>query len=309
MVCAPCIRQRTQTDTFTRLIILDRIPQFRNQQTVIWNLPDNCRRVCIHDHLPQRVIWAKRFLRICRNILQELEDLIGRMVDRELLRETRRQRYLDIVAGSPMLPGVMDYISEAKQLGLKLGVASSSNRSWVEGNLTHHVDSARYLAGPMQSVRALLLKKFEAYCWFIDVNFENGGMGHLDLTVAVRMDWHEGFQIYGEHGSVLGKTFNPWYFKSSEVECFYEKDQTYVRVLGADAHFYRLQVEGFASTILEDAPQQGANFEDGMEFLPSPHGSSGKGMSGYNMAGRFTNCLWVGTYARVANIVAEKYEI
>jgi predicted dehydrogenase len=132
---------------------------------------------------------------------------------------------------------------------------------------SHLVDTARYLAGPIESVRARLLKKFEAYCWFIDVNFENGGMGHLDLTVAVRMDWHEGFQIYGEHGSVLGKTFNPWYFKSSEVECFYEKDQTYLRVLGADAHFFRLQVEGFANTILEDAPQQGANFDDGMENI------------------------------------------
>jgi predicted dehydrogenase len=132
---------------------------------------------------------------------------------------------------------------------------------------SHLVDTARYLAGPIESLRARFLKKFEAYCWFIDVNFENGGMGHLDLTVAVRMDWHEGFQIYGEHGSVVGKTFNPWYFKSSEVECFSEKDQTYKRVLGADAHFYRLQVEGFADTILENAPQRGANFDDGMASI------------------------------------------
>jgi predicted dehydrogenase len=132
---------------------------------------------------------------------------------------------------------------------------------------SHLVDTARYLAGPVESVRARIVKKFGAYCWFIDVNFENGSIGHLDLTVAVRMDWHEGFQIYGEHGSVLGKTFNPWYFKSSEVECFYEKDRTYQRVLGADAHFYRLQVEGFASTVLENAPQQGADFVDGMESI------------------------------------------
>ena len=132
---------------------------------------------------------------------------------------------------------------------------------------SHLVDTARYLAGPIESLRARFLEKFGAYCWFIDVNFENGGMGHLDLTVAVRMDWHEGFQIYGEHGSVVGNTFNPWYFKSSEVECFHEKDQTYKRVLGADAHFYRLQVEGFADTILENAPQQGANFNDGMASI------------------------------------------
>jgi predicted dehydrogenase len=31
-----------------------------------------------------------------------------------------------------------------------------------------------------------------------------------------------------------------------------------------DAHFYRLQVEGFAEAILENAPTQGANVDDGL---------------------------------------------
>ena len=34
------------------------------------------------------------------------------------------------------------------------------------------------------------------------------------------MDWHEGLQLYGENGSVIAKTFNPWYYKASEVEIF-----------------------------------------------------------------------------------------
>ena len=70
------------------------------------------------------------------DITKELEKLAGRRVDREQIRETRRRRYLEIVAASPILPGVMDYISQAKQIGLKLGLASSSNRAWVEGHLT-----------------------------------------------------------------------------------------------------------------------------------------------------------------------------
>jgi predicted dehydrogenase len=77
------------------------------------------------------------------------------------------------------------------------------------------------------------------------------------------MDWHEGFQIYGENGSVLGKTYNPWYFRSSDVECFSSKDGQYHRALGADAHFYKLQLEAFADTILHDAPMQGATAADG----------------------------------------------
>ena len=94
--------------------------------------------------------------------------------------------------------------------------------------------------------------------------FENGALGHLDLTVAVRMDWHEGFQIYGEHGSAIGKIFNPWYYKSSEVDLFHEKDSTTSRVLGADGHFYRRQLEAFADAILKHAPMEGASIEDGM---------------------------------------------
>jgi predicted dehydrogenase len=128
----------------------------------------------------------------------------------------------------------------------------------------HLVDLARYLAGPIKAVHARLSEKFGAYCWFVETDFANGTLGHLDLTVAVRMDWHEGFQIYGEHGSALGKIFNPWYYKSSEVELFSEKDATYRRVLGADGHFYRRQLEGFADVILHHAPMQGATIDDGL---------------------------------------------
>ena len=78
------------------------------------------------------------------------------------------------------------------------------------------------------------------------------------------MDWHEGFQIYGENGSVIGKTYNPWYYKTSDVEIFHESDGTTRRVLGADGHFYRRQLEGFADTILHGAPMRGADIEDGI---------------------------------------------
>jgi predicted dehydrogenase len=92
-------------------------------------------------------------------------------------------------------------------------------------------------------------------------------VGHLDLTIKVRMDWHEGFQVYGEHGSVIGKTYNPWYFKPSDVECFSEKDGQYHRPLGADGHFFRRQVEGFADSILDGAPMRGAGVEDGLAAM------------------------------------------
>ena len=141
---------------------------------------------------------------------------------------------------------------------------ADKSRYYLMTHGSHLVDTARFLGGEIISVQARQVVKFDAYCWFVAIEFANGSVGHLDLTVAVRMDWHEGFQIYGEHGSVVGKTYNPWFFRSSEVECFSTKDGQYHRVLGADAHFYRLQLEGFADTILHHAPMQGATVKDGV---------------------------------------------
>jgi predicted dehydrogenase len=128
----------------------------------------------------------------------------------------------------------------------------------------HLIDTARYLAGDITSVRSRLSEKSGIYCWFVDVNFANGTLGHLDLTIAVRMDWHEGFQIYGQNGSIIGKTYNPWYYKSSDVDIFREADGATHRVLGADGHFYRRQLEGFADVILNNSKMTGADVDDGV---------------------------------------------
>jgi predicted dehydrogenase len=138
------------------------------------------------------------------------------------------------------------------------------DRYYMLAHGSHLVDTARFFAGEITAVDARLLNRAGIRCWFVDVEFANGSLGHLDLTVAVRMDWHEGFQIYGEQGSILGKTYNPWYYKSSDVDIFHEADGSTHRVLGADGHFYRRQIEGFADTILTGAPQHGADMEDGI---------------------------------------------
>ncbi|CZT37032.1 Gfo/Idh/MocA family protein [Rhizobium sp. 9140] len=132
---------------------------------------------------------------------------------------------------------------------------------------SHLVDTARFFCGDIVAVRARLTTRFGAYCWFVETEFANGALGHLDLTVAVRMDWHEGFQLYGENGSVVAKTFNPWYFRSSEVDIFHEKDATSRRPLGADGHFFRRQLEGLADTVLNGAPMRGADVHDGLASI------------------------------------------
>ncbi len=137
-------------------------------------------------------------------------------------------------------------------------------RYYMHAHGSHLLDTARYLGGEILEVNARLRERFGAYCWFVEAAFAGGALGQLDLTVAVRMDWHEGFQVYGEHGSVLGTMFNPWLFKTSDVEVFHEATETTTRVLGADGHFYRRQVEGFADAILHGAPMTGADIDDGV---------------------------------------------
>ena len=144
---------------------------------------------------------------------------------------------------------------------------ADKERYYMLGHGSHLLDTARFLGGNIISVKAWNTQKFGSYCWFITAEFENGFVGQLDLTVAVRMDWHEGFQIYGENGSVLGKTYNPWLLKASDVEIFKVKDASYYRPLGEDAHFYRLQVENFADSVLNGKTGTGATIDDGIATM------------------------------------------
>jgi HAD superfamily hydrolase (TIGR01509 family) len=44
-------------------------------------------------------------------------------------------RYAELVADQKVLPCVLDYVADARRLGLRPGVASSSSRDWVAGHL------------------------------------------------------------------------------------------------------------------------------------------------------------------------------
>ena len=131
---------------------------------------------------------------------------------------------------------------------------ADKRRYYLLGHASHLVDTARFLCGDIVSVRAQLAEKFGAFSWFVSTELAGGSIGHLDLTMSVRMDWFEGFHVYGEHGSVVARAFQPWYLRAAEVECFSDRDRSYHRPLGADSHVFRRQVEGFADTILDRRP-------------------------------------------------------
>ncbi|RFB88333.1 oxidoreductase [Rhizobium leguminosarum bv. trifolii] len=173
--------------------------------------------------------------------------------------------YCDSTHRYPMTDAVQPLIvSSANARKPAANPKADLRRYYMLAHGCHLIDTARYFAGDIVAVTARLSERAGIWCWFVDVEFASGTLGHLDLTVQVRMDWHEGFQIYGKNGSILGKTYNPWYYKTSKVDIFREADGATHRVLGADGHFYRRQVEGFGRTILDGAVMEGADIDDGL---------------------------------------------
>ena len=64
-----------------------------------------------------------------------LEEQLGRPIDRAAIRARRRARLNELVAGKRVLPGVREYVHEAKRLGLQTCIASSSPRDWIVSHL------------------------------------------------------------------------------------------------------------------------------------------------------------------------------
>lgn len=187
-----------------------------------------------------------------------IADEMGEMIALKAWYCDSTHRYAMTDAVQPLI------VTSAKAKKPSANPKADLRRYYMLAHGCHLIDTARYFGGDIVSVQARLSERAGIWCWFVDAEFASGTLGHLDLTVQVRMDWHEGFQIYGEKGSVLGKTYNPWYYKTSEVDIFREADGATHRVLGADGHFYRRQVEGFARTILDGAPMEGAGIDDGL---------------------------------------------
>jgi HAD superfamily hydrolase (TIGR01509 family) len=66
----------------------------------------------------------------------DLEGMLGGEVDRANLQARQRQREAELIAAQPVRPGVVDYLRDARRLGLKIGMASSSSCAWITGHLT-----------------------------------------------------------------------------------------------------------------------------------------------------------------------------
>jgi HAD superfamily hydrolase (TIGR01509 family) len=78
----------------------------------------------------------------------ELKKKVQRQVDWHAVELQRQASEQALIESQPVLPGVLEYLQEGRQLGLKIGLASSSSCHWVMGhlarlNLVHYFDCIR----------------------------------------------------------------------------------------------------------------------------------------------------------------------
>jgi HAD superfamily hydrolase (TIGR01509 family) len=121
---------------FDGLILDTEAPEFQTWQEIY----------CTHGCELPLSVWATGLgtSSDAFNPYDYLEVQVGRAIDREAIQLQRRQRYRELLKAQVVLPGVRECIAEAKRLGLRLGVASSSSRAWVVGNLTELGLSAHF---------------------------------------------------------------------------------------------------------------------------------------------------------------------
>ncbi len=64
-----------------------------------------------------------------------MEMLIGRALDRDEIAAARQIRNRELITRERLRPGVLATLENARELDLRIGLASSSSRSWVEPHL------------------------------------------------------------------------------------------------------------------------------------------------------------------------------
>jgi HAD superfamily hydrolase (TIGR01509 family) len=60
-----------------------------------------------------------------------LAELVGRPLDRAALEAVQSERFDRLIAAEEPRPGVLEWLDEARDLGLRVGLASSSSSGWV----------------------------------------------------------------------------------------------------------------------------------------------------------------------------------
>jgi HAD superfamily hydrolase (TIGR01509 family) len=112
---------------FDGLILETETPAFRAWDEIFRDHGVSLSREKWFDYIGREGGWF--------DVYGHLEELLGKPVDRELVKTRRSARRDELVNAAELLHGVVALFREAKARGLKVGIASSSGRDWVCGHL------------------------------------------------------------------------------------------------------------------------------------------------------------------------------
>jgi HAD superfamily hydrolase (TIGR01509 family) len=76
--------------------------------------------------------------------IAHLEELTGQSFDHALIHARIRPRVLELIRASSLLPGVLEMLDQARAMGLRVGLASSSGNEWIYGWLKHYLLTDRF---------------------------------------------------------------------------------------------------------------------------------------------------------------------
>lgn len=112
---------------FDGLILDTEMPEFQSWQEIYAE----------HGHELPLEIWGQAIGTVSDvfNPYDYLEEISGQAIERAEIREKQTQRTAELIEAEKILPGIEQYISEAKKLNLKVGLASSSHHAWADSNL------------------------------------------------------------------------------------------------------------------------------------------------------------------------------
>ncbi|GIM94119.1 HAD family hydrolase [Paractinoplanes toevensis] len=86
-----------------------------------------------HDAILDQAVWAQAIGTTDSGFdpYTHLAALTGRAVDRPSIRAARHARFDDLIAAAEPRDGIVTWLDDARDLGLRIGLASSSGAAWV----------------------------------------------------------------------------------------------------------------------------------------------------------------------------------
>ncbi len=140
---------------------------------------------------------------------------------------------------------------------------SDRDSYYLAGHGAHLFDELRYTMGEVVAMQAMRGVQHDAYSWHGLARLSNGAIGSFELSVYIQSEWSEGFDAYGERGSVSLRTPNPFFLRPSRVSVFDAESRQWRHPVFPDADPYLRQLDAFARSVLQDQPVCG-DADDGI---------------------------------------------